>query len=522
MHTIIERFGSVVKGIINGFDRIVFKGIIRPICYADGAMQFLGRRGILNKHYKAWMDQQSKAIVREVDCYAQEQTGRPITHWQSWKVDKDKTAKQRQQDEQVTSGLIGVWSCQETGRSFRASYDKAKGFPQLRSYNQFCKHLYLYFDHQRYGFMNVRLQTWFPYHIQVCLNGRQWLKRQLEREGLGHILHNGNKFLHIDDYALAQVLLDRQLDVRWDTLLNSFLAEAFPTMRAALGDHLGYYWTQWQSEWATDIIFDTPDSIRPVMDDLLKHAFVTGTAERVLRYLDRPLTQAGQPYLSLSDDVISRLNRFAEGMRVRHWAGGNSVKLYNERNILRAEATINDPTKFNVYRRKTGQSQRAKKQLRPLRKGTADIAMRAKVSQDINNRYLNGIAAFNDDTRLKDLISPHTKARTSNGRRIRGLCPLGKDRELLEALCDPVFSVSHISNKSLRERLKHTDWGKGRTDKQLSARISRHLKLLRDHGLIRKVKQCRQYMLTVKGHQLTTCLTAALSSSTQKLMKDAA
>jgi hypothetical protein len=29
--------------------------------------------------------------------------------------------------------------------------------------------------------MNARLQTWFPFNIQVCLNGREWLARQLAR-----------------------------------------------------------------------------------------------------------------------------------------------------------------------------------------------------------------------------------------------------------------------------------------------------------------------------------------------------
>ena len=48
-----------------------------------------------------------------------------------------------------------------------------------------CKHLYFYFDHHAYGFMNIRLQTWFPYHIQVAMNGREWLRRDLEKKDIG-------------------------------------------------------------------------------------------------------------------------------------------------------------------------------------------------------------------------------------------------------------------------------------------------------------------------------------------------
>jgi len=99
---------------------------------------------------------------------------------------------------------------------------------------------------------------------------------------------------------------------------------------------------------------------------------------------------------------------------------------------------------------------------------------------------------------------------------------MGKDRELLEALCDPKFTVSGITNASLRERLRTTPWGAGRTEKQLSARVSRHLRLLRDHGLIRKVPNRRRYHVTPKGQQVLTAFSAALAASTQQLMEMAA
>jgi len=54
--------------------------------------------------------------------------------------------------------------------------------------------------------MNIRLQTWFPYHIQICLNGREWLRRALEKEGIKFFAH-GNKFLYTEDYQKAQQLL---------------------------------------------------------------------------------------------------------------------------------------------------------------------------------------------------------------------------------------------------------------------------------------------------------------------------
>ena len=93
--------------------------------------------------------------------------------------------------------------------------------------------------------------------IQIALNGREWLRRALDKEGCRYLIA-GNKFLHIDDYALAQRLLDQQLDTRWVDLFTGMLPEVFPTMTQTLGEELCYYWTLWQSEWATDYVFDSP------------------------------------------------------------------------------------------------------------------------------------------------------------------------------------------------------------------------------------------------------------------------
>jgi len=34
--------------------------------------------------------------------------------------------------------------------------------------------------------MHARIQTWFPFHVQVGINGREWLTRQMQRAGLGY------------------------------------------------------------------------------------------------------------------------------------------------------------------------------------------------------------------------------------------------------------------------------------------------------------------------------------------------
>jgi hypothetical protein len=521
MKKLIERFSGLVKSTISGFDRIVFKGFILPLMSADKVMHFCKVQGILNKDYKSWMMAQTKNITEHADQYAKDNCGHGIIHIPTWRTRKEALAHERQRQEQLTSGLIGVWSCLEAGSSYRARYCSTTGYPQLQNYQTRCNHLYSYFDDPELGFMNIRLQTWFPYHIQVCLNGREWLRRSLEQAEI-EFLAKGNKFLHIGDYEKAQQFLDQQLDVRFAERLNRFLPVVFPAMQDILGSYFSYYWTLWQSEWATDLIFTSPAELAGVMDSLLRYAHMTGTSTSVLRYLDRPLTKSGIPHKRSTDEVMSRMTGFNDGVRLRHWVDKNSVKIYNEQNVLRVETTINDPGKFRVFRHKQGQDESEPKERLPIRKGVMDIPLRAAVSQNVNNRFMNDLATLQDATPVGNFINEITRPVVKSGRRFRAIDPTGKDLEILQAISLPSCKISGLTNKMLREHFSGKGMGAQRTEKQLSAKISRHLRLLRAHGLIRKLPKQNRYQLTLKGTKLTNVLNAFLAASTENLLKMAA
>jgi len=521
MKTLLQRFSDVVKGVISGFDRIVFKGSVLPVMHKDGATSFLRSRNVLNKDYKSWVIQQTRSIVEPAEKLAQAINGQTITPISSSKLRKETIARERQQQMSIDTGLIGVWSATESCLSYKARYSAEKGFPQLRMERTKCKHLYFYFDHEQYGFMNIRLQTWFPYHIQMCINGREWLRRNLQQQNIGFNAM-GNKFLHIDDYQQAQYLLDAQLDTPWPSMLERFLPIVFPAMSHILGEYLSYYWTMWQSEWATDYIFTSPKALVPISNSLLQHAFMTGTSTRVLRYLDRPITLDGKPYANMNNDVYSRVLDFQDGLRVRHWVGSNSVKVYTQQNNLRIETTMNDPKMFKVFRHAQGEPQTKPKRRLGLRKGVADIPLRAKISQEINDRFIEQLATYQDDQSINDLLADVCKARTKSGKRIRGLDLTGKDRALLLAISDPAFEIGGINNKALRQKLSGQVGFKNLTDKQFSAKVTRQLRLLRDHALIRKFPRQRKYRLTTKGRQISIALPALLNASVTELMNKAA
>ena len=520
MDTLFHRFGGKIKGVIEGFDRIVFKGALSPLCYTAGLLIFLHSQGILNKDYKGWVQEKTAAIIRDAEEYSKSRAGSGIQYLSSSRMRKEEAAHERQKKMDIRSGLIGTWSCVESCNTFKAVYDKAAGHPQIKPEQSRCKHIYFYYDHEEYGFMSIRLQTWAPYGVQIALNGREWLKRSLDKSGVKYVL-DGNKFLDIEDYEAAQRLLASQLDTRWVEMLSGFLPDVFPSMKSLLGDNMSYTWTLWQSEWARDYIFHDPKILSSHMNQLLRHAFITGTSDRVLRYMGRPVLANGQPHWAADPELISRVSLWYDGGRIRHWVDKNSLKMYNEQNVLRFEFTMNDPTRFRIYRTVEGSASDVKKFL-PMRKGIADINVRTQICSSRIDNFTEQIAAFDEDASVGEILSKVTKSIVSKGKKYRGLDVVGKDLAFLQAVSDPKFFVDAITNKHLQNSLGGSPWANGFVGRSLSGRISRHLRLLREHGLIKKQPKQHRYYLTAKGRLLATALNQFLGAKVCDLSKLAA
>jgi len=517
MDTLLHIFAGKIKGVLEGFDRIVFKGVIKNIAYPKGMEMFVNSRGVLNKDYKEYVTNQSGVIVQNAEDYAKRLTDTGIQYLASSKTRKETIAHERQNELGIQEGLIGVWSCVEACNTFKAVYDSQAGHPQLRAEKSRCKHLYFYYDHIDYGFMSIRLQTWAPYEIQIALNGREWLRRLLDKSNSKYILE-GNKFLDLQDYTLAQQLLDSQLDTRWIELLSGFTAQAFPSMPALLGERMEYYWILWQSEWAKDYIFSNTQELENQMGHLLRHTFIAGTGDRVLRYMGHPVKDNGQPSWRLDPEFCSRLKLWYDGGRIKHWAYNNSLKLYNEHNVMRFECTINEPAKFKVFRTVTDDVSGEKKRL-AMRKGIADINVRTQVSSSCIKNFTEQIATLEDDSTVGEILSKVLTPVTSKGKKYRALDVTGKDMELLRAIADPKFNVDTITNKHLQKILAGTPWANKLEGRKLAARISRQLRLLREHGLIKKLPNQHKYRLTPKGRLVTTSLNQFLGAKISDLSK---
>ena len=114
--------------------------------------------------------------------------------------------------DKISEGLICVLSCVERCRSFKfVRLSEKKNHCGLRSADRQCLHLYFYFLDKEFGLMHIRLQTWLPLTIQVCLNGWEWLAHRLQQEGIA-FEKSDNCFLDIGQIDQAQKLMNHLID----------------------------------------------------------------------------------------------------------------------------------------------------------------------------------------------------------------------------------------------------------------------------------------------------------------------
>ena len=515
MPNFIDQFRSSISGVLSGFDRLVFHGHLQGLTYTNGVMRFLSQKSVLLKEFLPWAKCHTERIKEDFGKQAK-RIHIPVEHLRSSKTEKEPLARLRQRQRRIPVGSVAALSCVEPCRIWDVNRNRATHRLELSYRNGQCLHLYHYLDHARYGFMHIRLQTWFPFAIQVCMNGREYLRRAMEKAEVGFAMRD-NCFTAIRDWPRAQKLSDGMLDLDWIKVLNGCAQEIFPSRRQLIGD-VDYQWSVYQSEWATDCAFISPAALDAIYPGLVRHALTTSDTATVLRFLGRPLTKNGVVYGRFQQEVTTRLARREEGVCVKHHVGRNSAKFYNKQgNVYRTETTINDPAAFKVYRRTQGGDE--KKDWKQLRRSVVDLKRRAEVSQAVNGRVLDHMAAASRDTPLAQQISGLSSPTTWHGERVRGLDLLGKDRPLVELLADPTGAINGIRNRDISARLATDQRGQGKTERQLGAMATRSLRILRAHGLIRKVPRSHRYQLTSKGMLVVTSIKSALSASTEKLVK---
>jgi hypothetical protein len=481
MERFMKRHKGRVLGTIAGFDRVLFRGNLSSICHLGGMDRFLSSQRVLYKDFKPFVEKIS-ARVKEHAQQLAAAAQRPFIYLAFSGTSKEERARQIMEQDQITDGLICVLSCLEPCHSFGIRRDPQNQRLYLVKSERKCLYLYFYFADREFGLMHVRLQTWLPLTIQVCLNGREYLARQMAQAGIT-FEQQGNCFTRIADFQKAQQLSDQLITKNWANFLHALARKVNPWLDPQ-GELIlkPYYWTIREGEYATDILFTDKQALAEIYPALIDHAIKQFHSEDVLRFLGR--RNKSQP----NGEVRSSLQRRVEGLRIRHWVEENSIKMYDKAgSVLRIETTINNPKRFQVRRRKINKAGTVVMKWLPLRKGIADISRRVAISRAANERYLEALAVVGEPTPSHQLLDKVSKRIEHQGRKFRALRPISpEDSRVFSNLLHGDPQTNHDPYQRRKD----------------SARVTRYLSLLRSHNLIYRVPKTNYYRITKQGHEI--------------------
>lgn len=522
MKRFIRRHADEISGVLSGFDRLRFRGTLLCLAHPQGMRSYLNSNNILLKDFKSYVEGATQLIVDHTKRLVKE-FDRPYRFLASYRDSKEAIAAKIVERDKIEVGLICVLNAVESCYSYEVRRVAETRRLELIGRQQKCGHYYFYVQHPLFGFMHLRLQTWFPFTIHICINGREWLARQMASVGIRY-QRADNCFLAIADFQKAQELANQQLRTNWSKVFKTLLRVYHPAYFELFPRYpQEYYWTVDESEWATDVVFRDQVALSRLYPSLLRHAGYHLDSTDVLKFLGRKLTAKGKLFGRFTGDVVTDIAQRADHVRVKHRINKNWLKMYDkQQRVLRVETTINDIKDMKAYRRVHGDPQ-SKPDWRSLRKSVADLSRRAQISQASNARYLDAMAEVTATQPLGESLRALCKPAEIGGKRVRALQPWAPhDSKLLESIGREGFMVHGFRNRDLRTLLFGTNEVSDQERKRQSAKVSRQLRMLRAHGLIHKVLKSHRYQLTNRGRTIIAALRAAHQATPEQLAKLAA
>lgn len=489
----VAKFSNLIVTILSCFDRVIFKGHL-PFWDDKKVNDFVDfSLNIRRKDFLSWLKVHSQRLVDHAEALAN-QAGRPYEYKQG-KFKKEKFIQELIRRDKLTEGLVAVLCVQETCRTVALAYGKGK--PRLYFKRRPQRVLYYYFLDRQFGLMHIRLETWFPFGIQVYVNGHSWLAQQMEKKGLGFTLRD-NAFTALENPQAAQKIADRFARVNWVKQLSKWARTVNPLLKEIPGlSHLNYYWVIEQAEYASDVLFASRQELRGLYPRLINHAAVSFSASDILSFLGRKL------HGNFQGEVQNHFKVEREpGARVKHRMKGNWLKMYDKFGlILRVETVINQPREFRVFREgiRKGEPQWV---WAPMNKGVSNMSDYEHHARAANERYLDALSVVDDPSPAYEQVSELTEPKVHKGRSYKGFNPASqKDIQLFEAVMSGDHLIQGFRNADIRNLL----WGKCRDKNQRRCQanaVTRLLKRLHVRGLIAKIPRSRRWRTTPRGQKL--------------------
>ena len=482
-----DRYDDRIAGVLSCYDRVVITGTLPTVCYAEGMTRFLYANGIQIFKYPDFAMTLRERVREQVASIVAE-AGVTIEHIAKSHIRKEAVVAKVLEQRGGHPGLVHVLSAMEACPSYRPWHDKQSHKTFLRPDTGKCLHYYFYFMDADLGLVYLRVPTWAPFRLQFYCNGHNWLARRLTAEGIAFTTAD-NAFVRIDDWQRAQELADGFSPDLLHRVLDRYAALCCPVL-----DVFGqtYHWSLMQVEYATDLVFRSAATLKPLYDQFVRESVLNVKAEQVANFLGRKIAP------QLAQEVGSQFSTRIEGTCIKHRFGSASVKMYDKFGcVLRIETTTNDVSFFKHHRKVEHRQGPATRDLAPVQKSIYSLIDLREILFGCNRRYLEHLSALDDFSAGVRALDRVTRPRVVGDKTVKGINFFDPtDKALLQALQDPRVNIAGVRRGDLIAVL----------DQFTPNRLSRQLRRLRDIGVIKRVRGTYRYYLTRMGRAATAAL----------------
>jgi len=422
-------------------------------------------------------------FMHDVNAFA-DQHAVPIIHF-TRDQKKDAVAAEQRARFNTDEGVVFIGIAQEKASSFKGHKDRSEHGVSFTFSRQpvFVNQLYFYVQDRQWGPAFIKVGTYLPYPVRVCLNAHEWAKQQARRQRLAfESLDNG--FRWCADPDRLQRICDRlgpddvqQFFDRWMRRLP------WPLTRADRAAGYQHRLTIWQLEVSLTQVFDAPLYGRQFFETLIGDNLDLGRPQRVnLLFPTRMTHRTPPPRGGYHTRVITTGVAPSLHVAYKH----TDIKQYfKEQRALRTETTINDAKDFQPT------------------KALATLAHLRTIAQQINQRLLDAErlnhACSLEPTRFERLQQPIV----IGAGRVSAL-RFGDPRvhALLQAISRFTVIPEGVQNRDLPP-IVATLLGRDLTAYSRGA-MTYDLRRLRVHGLIQRVPRTHRYHVTLDGWQVAT------------------
>ena len=461
-------------------DRVYLNLYIPKLQYEGGVAKFLKDERGAKIASTVLVKPMTEAFVADLKTFAKEH-GLPLVQFRKGQR-KDDIAKEHLAKFTGQEGVVFIGVAQEKARvprtETRRRADTGERYPCIVETTAYLNYYYVYAVDAEVGPFFLKFCSYFPYNGRLCLNGHEYLKRQLAKEGIAFdALDNG--VLRCADPARLQALADGFDEQVMDALLRRWLRR-LPHPFTAADREAGYRYqlSILQLECALTQVLDQPVQGRYLFEQIIRENLDLGRPSQVGLIFDRRVTKRTPGRFRtrvITEGVTPSLHVDYKHSRIKQY--------HKEGQALRTETTINDPDDF------------------ALRKGLQHLpALRAR-GFAANRRLLDVELLSQDCCVGEEVIARVTRPQVVDGQRVSGLPFFHPGvQALFQALVLFSLQPAGFANKDLRPLMAHL---LGQVPSMISpGQMTYHLRRLRLHGLITRLPHTQRYQVTPEGLRL--------------------